>query len=409
MRKRYIFKIFFISLLLLLILTITRAADLYCYINQTCTSSTALLRFENDSTGINNSHAQFYNYSQDVYNYTLCCNSTIYTLQNYCVGGTVILRLENLTNSHVQDSSYSSYTYPVCVNTTTSMNCTSQNSVCSAGRTCLLSISNATGNKTNAHVAACKYYATNVCCGNPNTPSSIPILLAPLNDIHTIDTTPTLYWQNSTDIDGDTRTYHIQVDDNSDFTSPTVNVSGIVEGVYNTTYTIVSEQSIGIYFWRVRAYDTIDYSNWSSTGNYTLDSINILVINKTVNFNTLTIGTSNDTTTNNPAPFVIQNDGNVNVNVSIYALDALWSNAALNTEYFQFKIDNFTEENNSFRWGLLSWTNISSSPILAIGNLSYSDTNDSAEVDIKIIAPSGEIAGDKSSTITFESSYSDPP
>ncbi len=408
MKKRNITKIFFILILFLLVLAITKA-DLYCYINTTCTSSTALLRFENESSGANNSHAQFYNYTQDVYAYTLCCNSTLYTLQNYCSSGTTLLRLENLTNSHVQTSSYSTYNHKVCFNTTTTINCTIYDTTCPVGDTCLLSLGNSTGNKTNAHVSACNYYKTNLCCGPPNIPSSIPTLLAPSYDTHITNVTPKLYWQNSTDIDGQTRTYHIQVDDNSDFTSPNVNITAITEGSYNTSYTVVNPLSIGVYFWRVRAYDSIDYSNWSNTWNFTLDSINILVINKTVNFNAITIGTSNDTTTNNPVPFVIQNDGNVNVNVSIYALDALWGNAALDTQYFQFKIDNFTSENNSFKWGLLSWTNVSSSPVLSIGNLSSSDSTDSAEIDVKITAPYGELVGDKSSTLTFESSYSDPP
>lgn len=395
-------------MLFLLILTITKA-DLYCYFNQTCTSSTALLRLENDSSGMNNSHAQFYNYTQDPYTYTLCCNSTTYTLQNFC--GTTFLRLENLTNSHVQSPSYLSYTYNVCFNSTTQINCTVYDTTCPAEATCLLSISNATGNRTNDHIAACNYYTTNVCCGPLNTPPTIPVLLAPLYDTYTINVTPTFYWQNSTDIDGHTRTYHLQVDDDSDFTSQNVNITNLAEGAYNTSYTVVNPLTIGTYFWRVRAYDSADYSNWSSVWNFTLDSINILVINNTVNFNTLTIGTSNDTTTNNPAPFVIQNDGNVNVNVSIYALasDPLWDAATLNTSYFQFKVDNFTSENNSFKWGLLQWTNVSSSAILAVGNLSYIDSNDSAEVDIKITVPYGELIGDKSSTLTFESSYSDPP
>ncbi|MCX6711872.1 MAG: hypothetical protein NT139_02455, partial [Candidatus Woesearchaeota archaeon] len=320
-----------------------------------------------------------------------------------------ILRLENLTNSHIQDFSYSNYNYPVCLNTTTPINCTVQTLTCSAGRTCLFSMSNAIGSRTNAHISACGYYSINICCAAPNTPPSIPILLAPTNDNHTLDNTPTLYWQNSTDVDGDIIKYPIQIDNDIDFTSPNVNMSNVTEGAHNTSYTVVNPLVIGIYYWRVRAYDGIDYSNWSSVWNFTLDSVNILLINKTVNFNTLQIGVSNDTTVDKPEPFVIQNDGNVNVNVSVYALDSLWNSAALDTLYFQFKVNNFTSENNSFTWGLLEWTNVSNSAVLSIGNLSYIDNNDSARVDIKVIPPYGELPGDKSSTLTFESSYSDPP
>ena len=90
----------------------------------------------------------------------------------------------------------------------------------------------------------------------------------------------------------------------------------------------------------------------------------------------------------------------------------LWRSVTNPSTYYQAKVANVTtygiSENGSFSWAssqtsytnVLLTTNISSdSPLIT--NLNYSDSTDSAEVDVNVTVPSGEEPVARSSTITF--------
>ena len=118
-------------------------------------------------------------------------------------------------------------------------------------------------------------------------------------------------------------------------------------------------------------------------------------------------GESNDTTDNVPGPLIIQNDGNVIANITwISANNSLWtsSGAGLETSYFQFKVDNGTTEAGSFNWtnSTTTWSNITSVGVVnrtAVAYLLYNDSSDTAEIELKVVAPTNETAGMKSVTI----------
>jgi len=134
----------------------------------------------------------------------------------------------------------------------------------------------------------------------------------------------------------------------------------------------------------------------------------------TVDFGSIFQGYSDNTTDNNPAPLKVQNDGGVNVNVSI-ARDG--SSAALfsgtgggdNTASFQFKIDQ-TTETGSFNYteSTTTWTNVPGTTALdsVIAMLDYHDSTDSAEVDLLINVPSDETPGAKNETLVFTAEQS---
>lgn len=86
-----------------------------------------------------------------------------------------------------------------------------------------------------------------------------PTLVSPDNGAQTADSTPTLSWNvvndNSLPV-----TYDLQVDDDSDFSTPTENVSGLTDYSYAT-----SSLADGTWYWRVRARDNAgNAGNWSS-------------------------------------------------------------------------------------------------------------------------------------------------
>ncbi len=111
---------------------------------------------------------------------------------------------------------------------------------------------------------------------------------------------------------------------------------------------------------------------------------------------------ANDTSNDSPLPFILQNDGNCLVNVSINAT-SLFSEVPLDDSAYRFKIDNVTGEDGAFSWlgSLTSWTNMPSAAVVAIDSLVYDDATDSAEIDIAIDVLGYEPAGNKNSTVVF--------
>jgi len=124
-----------------------------------------------------------------------------------------------------------------------------------------------------------------------------------------------------------------------------------------------------------------------------------------IDFGNMNINDVNDTLDDSPAPFQVQNDESVDVNITVEATD-LWSgtNGACPTSFYQFACG--SGEVACGTGSITTFTNIppTGSPTLAIANLGYTDSADQVELDIKVTVPSDEPAGAKSSTITFTAS-----
>jgi len=78
-----------------------------------------------------------------------------------------------------------------------------------------------------------------------NTAPAAPTLLLPADASFTNDTTPDLDWSDVTDLSG--VTYDIQVDDNSNFSTPNINQTGWATSTYTT-----APLAEGTYYWRAR-------------------------------------------------------------------------------------------------------------------------------------------------------------
>ncbi|MEM7817777.1 MAG: hypothetical protein QXL81_03080, partial [Candidatus Aenigmatarchaeota archaeon] len=236
--------------------------------------------------------------------------------------------------------------------------------------------------------------------GPYNTAPSQVILYSPSSGSTTTNRTPTFTWNNATDAEGDTLVYWLQVDDDPNFGSPAINVTGIAEGSPRTSYTAPSELAVDTtYFWRARAYDGKLYGDWSDTWNLTiLSSTEISLTNDLVDFGTVSLSQTYDTSADSPLPFIVQNDGNVLVNVTIYGTD-FWQRFANPSPYYQFKCRANTSACPS--GSQTSWANMpnASSPSTLVVNMNYTDGADRVKSDIKIVVPSDEPAGGKSSTV----------
>ena len=83
-----------------------------------------------------------------------------------------------------------------------------------------------------------------------------------------LDNTPTLQW-NYSDADSNPQTkYRVQVDDNSDFSSPAIDTGEVSSSANNYTTAPLGD---GRWYWRVMACDT-DWSNWSVGTSFRIDA-----------------------------------------------------------------------------------------------------------------------------------------
>jgi len=91
-----------------------------------------------------------------------------------------------------------------------------------------------------------------------NTAPPAPALVSPSNGAVLSDNTPTFDWTSVFDPSG--VTYDIQVDNDPSFSSPEVNVAGLISNTY--TSPVLADEN---YSWRVRAVDGMgNVGNWSS-------------------------------------------------------------------------------------------------------------------------------------------------
>ena len=101
-----------------------------------------------------------------------------------------------------------------------------------------------------------------------NTAPTVPALTAPADSAQLTTGTPVFTWAASTDANGDTVSYQIQIDDNNDFSSPAVSQSGLSV----TSFTPGSALPNGTYFWRVRASDDLTSSAYSTVRTFSIDT-----------------------------------------------------------------------------------------------------------------------------------------
>lgn len=159
-----------------------------------------------------------------------------------------------------------------------------------------------------------------------------------------------------------------------------------------------------IYKWAVRACGIDGCSSWSNTWNFSIQPyVSITLINDSINFGSMGLGQTKNTESGNPGPFVIQNDGNVAADLVNVSVDQnIWSSVPLNTHYFQMKSRQSNETGSfNFSESITSWVNISTTNQTMIRKLNYSDSNDSAYLDIQLTVPGAEPPGPKQAYVIF--------
>ena len=240
----------------------------------------------------------------------------------------------------------------------------------------------------------------------PITAPPAPVLVSPINGTAVTSRTPTFVWNNSIDADSDPNiSYRLEIDDNIGFTNPEVNVSGILNTTNdNTTYAISTELNVDTtYFWRVFAFDQLQYGVNSSPANFTLQSfISINVTAKTATFGTFNIG-QNVTTPENASSFRAENIGNIISNISVTGTP-LFSEVSMPSTFYRFKIR--ANESGAFNVtaSATEWNETNSTVnafVFHVVNLDWHSISNDFLTDLNISVPGNETAGIKLSTITF--------
>ena len=238
-----------------------------------------------------------------------------------------------------------------------------------------------------------------------NTPPDIPFLLLPANGSSDTNRTLPISWNNSNDTNRiDTNvSYHLQIDDSITFNNPEYNVSGILNSsLTNTTHQVTTELEVDtVYYWRVRSFDTKEFSSFSGIRNFTVDSfISMTLLTENVSFGEMLREEKQNTTDGNPAPFKIENNGNININISINSTP--FFSTSVNSTDFLFKVRNSEADSidgdlSQTTYSIMKTQNASNHII----NLKWQNVNDEAFCDLNITTPAAEPSGDKSATVTF--------
>ena len=140
--------------------------------------------------------------------------------------------------------------------------------------------------------------------------------------------TPLFSWVGN-DSDGDNLTYDFNLTEHQfsgfDSYSDIRLKSGLANESYIPTTDLLCLYDNGFYYdWSVRANDGTGYGNWSTIHHINITAEVLISLNSTnMIFGQLAPDATNDTTDNSPEPFIINNDGNVVVNISLNS-SALW-------------------------------------------------------------------------------------
>jgi len=246
-----------------------------------------------------------------------------------------------------------------------------------------------------------------VCSNNLTILNSIPLAPNLTRPEHgndsIIDRTPELMWNNSYDADNDALTYHVVLDNNNDFSSPIVNVSNVTEGTTTTSYTVSTLLDVDtVYYWKVRASDGSSNGSYSTTFNFTVTSYLAAGFSQpNISFSTMQPGFTNSTDDFNPLPMVLENIGNVFLNVTLFGSQLFQSESvSFPSDNYQFKVA--LNESGSFNTSLsttsyVNVTNVSTRTDIAI--MGWEDENDTARVHVNVTVPGDEPAGNRTSTM----------
>ena len=157
--------------------------------------------------------------------------------------------------------------------------------------------------------------------------------------------------------------------------------------------------------WKIYYNDSSGNVNETAEMSFVIsDAVGFTPMVGTIEFGTMVQGAANDTVTGGPMPFVWQNTGNINLNMTISATN-LFSSAPNPDIYFQFKsANNETGSTLNAEDLVAAFTNMYAVAGKFAYNFKWQNENDEVRGHINMSVPSAENAGAKNSEVTFTGS-----
>jgi hypothetical protein len=229
------------------------------------------------------------------------------------------------------------------------------------------------------------------------------------------DRYPYFNWTTAYDADNDSINYTLWIDENEcpweTYGTEECLMNPISFSLNVTEYNLSDELGFDSYYnWTVRATDGENYSEWSDQFNFTVEGHLSLTLgctgcNDVVEFGEVWLGQEYNTTDDDPSPIIMENDGNVFLDIKVNA-SSLWDSVNLDTEYFKFKAGN-ASESHAFNWSnsTVDWTNLAAEMRYVVEYLNYSNASDMAEIELMIKVPTDEVAGTKTTNLNIEARY----
>jgi|GEM_PF-5927294 len=160
-----------------------------------------------------------------------------------------------------------------------------------------------------------------------------------------------------------------------------------------------------VYWWTVRNCDIYDQcSDWATAWNFTIASV--AGISFTVNntdFGEMNISMTDNTSDDSPAPFAVENTGNVPLNVTIKANDDLFSSSGLGNSSFRYAAR--TADAAHYQSAQTSWTDVAADYTALFTNLKYFAELNNASIDILVNVPNDEAPGAKEAVVSVQGEY----
>jgi len=256
-----------------------------------------------------------------------------------------------------------------------------------------------------------------------NAKPPVLVLNNPNDGNHTTNRTPQFSWTMTTDDDGDTLTTQLNITPNCasvDCDSLDSKLKNVTNN--GTSYVLLPSEKFknlyeagdyqDNYTWKVITYDGYEWSSsYSSARTIFIDSRVVLtLVNDTTNFGSMILNENNETTDNNPNPLLLQNDGNCFVDVNLSSSDLLWNSISGPSNYYLYKMDRYAGWNSfNFTESQTTWAQVPDSNITSISALNYTSGNNRTEIDMNVTVPGDELAGSKSSLLSFTGYYIHDP
>ncbi|MFH1668828.1 MAG: hypothetical protein ABIA62_02785, partial [Candidatus Woesearchaeota archaeon] len=234
--------------------------------------------------------------------------------------------------------------------------------------------------------------------GNP--PSKVNLTYPNDGNDTLVNRTFTFIWEPAYDPDNQTLAYDINI--TSEFCADIYDTN-----ITSTNYTPVVElgtyDECGVYNWSVKAFDGYFYGEWSDSWNFSIQPyVALSFIVDTIDFGDADNDQTNETTDNNPPPFLIQSDGNVHTDVvNVSSNQSFFTGGSATSSDFQIKVNESTE-GLTFNWtgSAMDWIDLTALQII-IDFFDWHDTNDTAKIDVKVHVPLDEPPGEKITGLVF--------